>query len=148
MTAKQLSPVAEALAKLDEGAYFIPKEVKDWLSDADNGPLHFIRPWKTKETGWYVFTAPPGEIEIAKDTMDVEITHLFVSGRFDRGDMMKDSLFNYYMGQYDESRHRWRFVNPDKADKGVFQLTAWKECTVLNTWTDERDRYQRAAWWR
>jgi len=144
------SPVAAALHKLEEakGPYFIPKEVKEWLSDPDNGPVAYINPWKTKDAEWWVFTCPPGEAEILKDTLGIRVTHLFVSGRWQRGDMGREKLFNYHAGQFElrGGSCRWRYVNPDKAEREVYELTAWKEGNLLNQWHSSAERRTGAFW--
>lgn len=148
----QTTPARQALTaltnSLHESIYFIPKEVKDWLSDPANGPLAIIQPWKKYDLQWWVFTCPPGEIELAKETLGVDVTHIFVNTKWLRRDMMKgERLFRFHMGQYDEGDGSWRYVDPDRAEREDYRLTSWKKGVVAHDFGTDRNRRRQTLWY-
>lgn len=146
------SPARQALLaltnSLHEAAYFIPKEVKDQLSDASQGPIAVIKPWKKYDLTWYVFPCPTGEAELLKETLGVTITHLFVSTRWRHMDMMRgENLFRYSIGQFDESSSEWRYVDPEKADQDTQRLTSWKKAEVRYDMIHADSQTRRRSGW-
>lgn len=145
---ENVSIVGKVLRKLSEGAYFIPKSVKEMFLDRTAGPLFLINPWKTKkDIVWWVFPCPKEEQELLKATMGLEITHIFVSDKFTFNDVFHNSLFNYKIGQYDERNNTWRWVDPSADEDKKPKLTAHKKPNLLNTWGNSEKRVSEAAWW-
>jgi hypothetical protein len=141
-----LSPIGNALRSMSEGAYFIPKSVQEMFKDRKSGPLFLINPWKTKkDIVWWVFPCPKEERDHLKETLKLDITHIFVSDKFTFNDVFHNSLFNYKIGQFDEKRNTWRWVDPSANEDKAPKLTSHKPCTLLNTWSKE-DR-MGSSWW-
>lgn len=137
----KLSPVATALKHLNESIYFIPKEVKDYLTNPKNDAIAYIKPWKSHPVTWFVFEAPKGIIEHYQDEYNIQVTHLFVSSKFSSSDVKSNSLFNYYVGSYDPKNGRWRWLDPDKETP---KMTSSHNAVVLNDFSAREEK--SSAW--
>ncbi len=146
MTNENASPVSQALRLLSEGAYFLPNSVREMLTDINKAPLALLQPWKTKKTPtWFVFECPKEEIKHIKDTLDIDVTHIFVSTRFIKSDM-RDMLFNYYVGTCDTENGKWRWLDPSANPEKKPKLSSRAQGIMLNHWNTPEER-MRSSWW-
>lgn len=147
MTTENLSRTGQAIRALSEGAYFTPESVKEILRDRDKSPLALLQPWKTKkDVTWFVFECPKDEIKYLRETLGVDVTHIFVSTRFNMNDVRSDNLFNYYVGTCDTENGKWRWLDPSADPEKKPKLSSRANGIMLNHWNTAEER-MRCSWY-